>query len=171
MRSLLDRLVNPLHLLIAVACIWLIASSPWIGMYHTLPDAAGLADLAHVALGLAMLPLGLAYFAACAVAGRWRLYFPWAAGEFAVLSADVAGLARGQRPGSEGGGLFGTIEGLLLLALLATAATGTLWFFASGADAAVLWRAQHIVAARAFGGLLVLHVLAVSLHLLDLVRD
>lgn len=171
MRSLLDRLVNPLHLLIALACTWLLASSPWIGMYHDLADAPGLVDLAHVVSGLAMLPLGLVYFVACAAGGRWRLHFPWAAGEFAVLRADVAGLVRGQRPGSEGGGLFGTIEGLLLLALLATAATGALWFATRGADAAVLWRAHHIVAARAFGALLLLHVLAVSLHLLDLVRD
>lgn len=171
MRSLLDRLVNPLHLLIALACIWLLASSPWIGMYHALPDAPGFINLAHVVLGLAMLPLGLVYFTACAVGGRWRLYFPWAAGEFGELTGDVAGLARGQRPGSEAGGLFATIEGLLLLALLATAASGALWFVARGADAAVLWRAHHIIAARAFGVLLLVHVLAVSLHLIDLVRD
>jgi hypothetical protein len=171
MRSLLDRLINPLHFLIALACVWLLASSPWIGMVHALPDAPAFVDLAHVVVGLAMLPIGVVYFFACAAGGRWRLYFPWLAGQFAVLGADVAGLARGQRPGSEGGGLFATIEGLLLLALLATAVSGTLWFVTGGADSAVLWRAHHIVAARAFGVLLLAHVLAVSLHLLDLVRD
>lgn len=171
MRSLLDRLNNPLHLVIALACIWLLASSPWIGMYHALPEAPGFLDLAHVGLGLAMLPLALAYFAACTVGGRWRLYFPWAAGEVAALAADAACLARGRRPGSEGGGLFATIEGLLLVALLAAAISGTVWFLTRGSDLAVAWRSHHIVAARAFGALLLLHVIAVSLHLLDLVRD
>lgn len=171
MRSLLDRLVNPLHLLIAIACTWLLASSPWIGLYHALPEDPGLVDLAHVVLGLTLLPLGLVYFAACTAGGRWRLYFPWAAGQFGVLGADVAGVLKLQRPGSEGGGLFATIEGLLLIALLAAAASGTLWFATRGEDAAVLWRSHHIVAAHVFGGLLVAHVVAVSLHLLDLVRD
>jgi len=83
----------------------------------------------------------------------------------------VAGVFKGQRPGSEGGGLFATIEGLLLLALIAAALTGTLWLLGGGADAAVLWRGHHIVAARAFAVLMGLHVLAVALHLVDLVRD
>jgi hypothetical protein len=171
MRSLLDRLNNPLHLLIALACTWLLASSPWIGLYHALPDEPGWLNLSHVVLGLAMLPLGIVYLAACTVGGRWRLYFPWAAGQLGMVSADLAGVLRGERPGSEGGGLFATIEGLLLLALVATALSGTVWFLAGGADAAALWRGHHIIAARAFAVLVGLHVLAVSLHLVDLVRD
>jgi hypothetical protein len=137
MRSLLDRLVNPLHLLIALACAWLAASSPWIGLYHALPDDPGAIDLSHVVLGLAMLPLGIVYFLACTVGGRWRLYFPWVAGQFGGIGRDVAGLVRGQRPGSEGGGLFAAVEGLLLLALLATAFTGALWFLGRGTEAAI----------------------------------
>lgn len=171
MRSLLDRLVNPLHLLIALACTWLLASSPWIGMYQALPEEAGFFNLGHVALGLALLPLGLAYLVACTAGGRWRLYFPWVTGRFEDIARDVAGIFRGQRPGSEGGGLFAALEGLLLLALLATAVSGAFWFFNDGADAAVAWRGHHVVAARALAGLLVLHVIAVSLHLVDLVRD
>jgi len=171
MRSLLDRLNNPLHLLIALACTWLLASSPWIGMYHALPEEPGWLDLSHVALGLAMLPLGIVYLAACTVGGRWRLYFPWAAGQLGTVGTDVAGMFRGERPGSEGGGLFATIEGLLLLALIAAALSGTLWFVERGSDAAVLWRGHHIVAAHAFAVLMGLHVLAVSLHVVDLVRD
>lgn len=171
MRSLLDRLVNPLHLLIAVASTWLLASSPWVGLYDVLPDAPGAINLSHVVLGGAMLPLALVYLVACTAGGRWRLYFPWAAGQVATLGADVAGLARGQRPGSEGGGLFATIEGLLLLALIAAAGSGALWLAQSGGEAATLWRGHHLVAARAFAVLTVLHVLAVSLHLVDLVRD
>jgi hypothetical protein len=171
MRELLDRLANPAHLLVALASTWLIASSPWIGLYHRMPAEPGAINLSHVALGLSLLPLGIVYFAACTLGGRWRLYFPWIAGEWAGLGGDVAGIFRGQRPGSEGGGLFATIEGLLLLTLIATAMTGTLWLLTQGTEAAVLWRGHHIVAARCFTVLMLLHVVAVSLHLVDLVRD
>jgi hypothetical protein len=171
MRSLLDRLVNPLHLLIALAGTWLVASSPWIGLYQALPDEPGAINLSHVGLGLALLPLGIAYFAACTVGGRWRLYFPWVAGQFGDIARDLGGLFTGQRPGSEGGGLFAAIEGLLLLALLATALTGALWFLGRGTEAAIAWRDHHILAARGLIGLMVLHVVAVSLHFVDLMRD
>jgi len=171
MRSLLDRLVNPLHLLIALACAWLVASSPWIGMYQALPDEPGAIDLSHVVLGLAMLPLGIVYFAACTMGGRWRLYFPWVAGQFGDIVRDLRGVFTGQRPGSEGGGLFAAIEGLLLLALLATALTGALWFLGRGTEGAIAWRWHHIIAARGLIGLMVLHVVAVSLHFVDLIRD
>lgn len=171
MRSLLDRLNNPLHLLIALACTWLLASSAWIGMYRSMPEYPGWVDLSHVMLGLAVLPLGLVYGAACTAGGRWRLYFPWAAGQFSGMRADLSGLFRGERPGSEGGGLFATVEGLLLIALLASSITGALWFVSQHTEAAVSWRGHHIVAARCFGGLLLAHLLAVALHLLDLIRD
>jgi cytochrome b561 len=171
MRALLDRLTNPLHLVIALACAWLVLSSPWLGMYDRMPEAAGLVNGSHVVLGMALLPLTLVYFAACMLAGRWRLYFPWLGGELGAVGQDIVGIFRGQRPGSEGGGLFATIEGLLLLALLATAASGTVWFLSQGAEVAVLWRGHHIIAARSLAGLMLLHFVAVSLHLLDLVRD
>jgi hypothetical protein len=171
MRALLDRLSNPLHLLIALAATWLVASSPWIGMYRWLPDEPGFVNLSHVALGLALLPLGLAYAAACLQGGRWRSYFPWLAGDFAALGRDLAGLARGERPMSEGGGLFAAIEGLLLLALLAAAVTGAGWYAAQNTGAALAWRAAHLPVVWCFAGLLLGHVVAVSLHLVDLVRD
>src|SRR5512132_653309 len=141
MRSLLDRLNNPLHLLIALACTWLLVGSAWIGMYQALPEHPGWRDLSHVMLGLAVLPLGLVYGAACTVGGRWRLVFPWAAGQFGGVCADLRGIFRGERPGSEGGGLFATIEGLLLVALLAASITGTVWFVSQYTEAAVAWRA------------------------------
>ena len=121
MRALLDRLTNPLHLLIALASAWLIVSSPWIGMYQRMPDEPSAINLSHVVLGLSLLPLGIVYFAACTLGGRWRLYFPWIAGQWGDIGRDLAGIFRRQRPGSEGGGLFATIEGLQLLALLAAA--------------------------------------------------
>jgi hypothetical protein len=171
MRALLDRLTNPVHLLVALASTWLIVSSPWIGMYQRMPDETGAINLSHVALGLALLPLGVVYLVACTLGGRWRLYFPWMARQWGGLGRDLAGIVRGQRPGSEGGGLFATIEGLLLLVLLATAVTGTLWFSMQGTELAVLWLGHHIVAARCFAVLMLLHLVAVSLHFVDLVRD
>lgn len=171
MRALLDRLANPLHLLIALATLWLIATSAWLGMYRRVPDPAGFIDLSHVLLGFAALALGLVYALACTLGGRWRLYFPWLAGDGGAVLRDLAGLFRGQRPMSEGGGLFGAIEGLLLVALLAAGLTGALWFAQQGSEAALAWRSAHGVAAWSFAALLVAHTLSVALHLVDLIRN
>lgn len=171
MRALLDRLSNPLHLLIAMAASWLVLTSPCLGMYRWLPDEPGFFNLSHVLLGFALLPLGLLYAAACVQGGRWRNYFPWLAGELAAVGADLAGIFRGQRPLSEGPGLFALIEGLLLLALLAAGLTGAAWYVVQDTDLAVAWHDRHVLAARGFAALLALHVVAVSLHVVDLVRD
>lgn len=168
---MLDRIANALHLALALAVIWLLASSPWIGMVKWIPDEPGAATLTHVALGFAVLPLGIAYLLACLRGGKWRLYFPWIAGQGGAVVRDLAGLARGERPMSEGGGLFGAIEGLLLLAVLAAAATGAGWYAAQNTDAALAWRSVHIGCAWACGALLLAHVAAVSAHLIDLIRD
>jgi hypothetical protein len=165
MRALLDRLSNPLHLVIALVSTWLVVSSPWLAMYRWVLGEPGLLELSHVVLGLALVPLVVVYFAACTVSGRWRLYFPWIAGGFGATALDITGIFKGQRPGSEGGGLFATIEGLLLVALFATAITGAAWLL----DETVTQ--LHVFAARGLVALLLLHVVAVSLHLLDLVRD
>ena len=166
----LDRLANPLHQVIAIASAVLVLASPWLGMYQRMPEEPGIVNLTHVMVGLALLPLAALYFAGCVHGGRWRLYFPWLDGRFRTLRDDVTGMLRGERPASEGGGLFATIEGLLLLALLAAALTGALWFFTQGLESAIVWRGQHMLAARAFVVLLLLHVVAVALHLLDFVR-
>jgi len=171
MRALLDRLANALHGSIAVSAIALIASGPWLAMYHQVPEPAGTVNLAHVILGLLVVPLALAYALACMLGGRWRLYFPWLAGQLGGIGADLKALARAQRPGSEAGGLFATIEGLLLAALLATAGSGLAWWLLQGSDAAVAWRGVHALAARTLAALLIAHVVAVALHLVDLVRD
>jgi cytochrome b561 len=54
---------------------------------------------------------------------------------------------------------------------VAASASGAVWFLAQGGDSAVLWRSVHSIAARGFAVLMLLHVVAVSLHLLDLFRD
>ncbi len=171
MNAWLDRLNNLLHGLLALVGVGLLASSPWLALFDAIPPEAGWVDLAHVALGLASLPLVLLYVLACSHDGRWRLYFPWLAGDFGPLGRDLAGLARGERPMSEGGGLFAVIEGLLLLALFATALTGAAWFLLQGSDAVFAWWRYHHFAARSFSALLLLHIIAVALHLVDLIRS
>ncbi len=158
------------HLLLAIVGTWLIATSPWVALFMDVPASPGFINLSHVVLGFAMLPLGLLHLYANVHAGRWRQYYPWLAGNFTQIAADLKDLARLKRPGSEGGGLFAAIEGLLLLALVATAATGALWYVAQGGDGAIVWRGHHILAARVFVGLFIAHVVAVALHWLDFVR-
>ena len=170
MRALLDRFNGPLHGLAGLLAVWLLLSSPWVALYRSLPADAGFISLAHVALGLVALPVALVYLAACTLGGRWRLYFPWLAGAMAAVARDVAGLVRGRRPMSEGGGLLATLEGLLLIALLAAAISGAAWLAVQGGSAALAMRDVHIVCARTCAALALAHLAGVALHLVDLLR-
>jgi cytochrome b561 len=170
-RALLDRLNGPLHLLVALAAAWLLLSSPWIGMYDRMPEEPDWVTLAHVVVGFLALPLGLAYAAAVVQGGRWREYFPYLGGDMGAVGRDLSGIFRGRLPTVEGGGLLPMIEGLVLLALLVSALTGAAWFLVPGTETAVALREAHILAARGFGGLLLLHLAGVALHLLDFVRE
>lgn len=166
-----EQLDNRQHVAVALLSLWLIGTSPWIAMLRRVPTGAGWLDYAHVALGFLTLLLAVTYTWTCTRQGRWRLFFPWTPAHAGGVGRDLAGLLRGRIPAAEGGGLFGFIEGLLLLALCAAAASGAAWFAVQGSDAALAWRDVHLVAARVLIGLLVLHVVTVSLHLIDLVRD
>lgn len=165
------QLRDRLHFAVAVLALWLIVTSPWIGMLRRMPPDAGWLDWAHVAAGFATLALGGAYAWTCMRGGGWRLLFPWLPPQVRMVSTDLAGLVRGRIPASEGGGLFGLIEGLLLVALLVAGATGAAWYVAQGSEAALDWRACHQWAARSLIALLLLHFLTVSSHLLEFVRD
>ena len=171
MNGQLQRLSDRQHGAVALLSLWLVLTSPWIAMLRRIPAGAGWLDYAHVAFGLATLLLAVAYTWSCTRAGRWRLYFPLTRAQLGNVGRDLSGLLRGRVPGAEGGGLFGFVEGLLLIALLATAATGAAWFLTQGSAESLGWREAHILSARGFIGLLVLHVVTVSLHLLDFVRD
>lgn len=159
------------HLAVAALSLWLIVTSPWVSMLRRIPSGAGWLDYAHVVVGAVLLVLTLIHARTCTREGRWQLYFPYAPAQIGNVGRDLAGLLRGRIPASEGGGLFGLVEGLLLVALVATASTGAAWLFAQGSAEALAWRGHHILAARVFIGLLLLHVLAVATHLLDLLRD
>lgn len=165
-----DRHVRRLHTGTLAASLLLYAGSPWLAMLRRLPREAGVADYAHLLLGGAALLLGVAFLALAVRTGRWRLYFPWASGRLAALGGDLAGLLRGRLPSSEGGGLNSALQGLALLALLATAATGAGWFVAQGTEAALAWRAVHATCAHALGVLVVVHAITALAHVIELAR-
>jgi hypothetical protein len=171
MGGLVARLSARQHLFVALLSAWLILTSPWISMLRRMPAGAAWLDYAHVGLGLLALPISITYAVTCCRGGGWRLYFPLLAGQMGAVVRDLGGLARGRIPSAEGGGLFALIEGLLLLALLVTAATGAAWFALQGTTEALAWRQWHLYAARGLAGLVLLHVVTVSLHLVDLARE
>lgn len=171
MSSGAGRVGDRLHFAVAVLTLWLILTSPWLGMLRRIPDGAGWIDWSHVIVGFMTLPLAVAYTWCSVREGRWRLVFPWLPPQVRAVGSDLAGLFRGRIPASESGGLFGLIEGLLLLALLVAAATGAAWYFGQGSDAALEWRSYHQFAARTLIVLLLLHVAAVGTHLLEFLRD
>jgi cytochrome b561 len=168
MGALLERLRDRQHLLVALLSAWLILTSPWISMLRRIPGNAGFLDYSHVIVGFVALLLAVTYAVTCSLGGRWQLYFPFLSGQMGAVGRDLSGLPRGRIPTAEGGGLFALIEGLLLLALLASAVTGAAWFLAQGGTEALTWRQWHLYAARGLAGLILLHVVTVSLHLLDL---
>ncbi len=171
LRRLLDRSADGQHLLVLLTALWLVLTSPWIALRSGIPESAGFLDWAHIALGLALVPLSLAYFATNTMGGRWREYFPWLAGDFTGVRKDLAGIPKARLPQPGGGGLFSVIEGIALILLLATALTGALWFLFEGSRAALAWRDWHVVAADGFVVVLAVHVVAASLHLLEFLFD
>ena len=171
MSERLERLGNLQHAAVALLALWLVATSPWLAMLRRIPAGAGWLDYAHVGLGCTALLLCVTYGWTCTREGKWRLYFPVTAARLGSVASDLGGLLRGRLPAAESGGLFGLIEGLLLLALAVTGLTGAAWLATQGSNEALAWRECHVYAARGFIVLLVLHVATVSLHLLDFVRD
>ena len=168
---LLRRLAAQQHLALVLLCAWLILASPWVHMFRRIPSNAGFMTWSHVVLGLVALVLAITFTISCTRRGRWRMYFPWLAGDLAQAGRDLRGLFRREVPTSEGGGLFAMIEGLLLLALLAAALTGAGWLLVQGSAEAVTLRHYHLVASRCMIAFLVLHIVSVSLHLLDFIRE
>ena len=160
-----------LHPLLAVLAVWLVATSPWVAMLRRFPSDAGFFDYAHVVAGALVLVGSLLYGVTVTQAGRWKWFFPWAAGETGAMARDLTGLLQGKVPAADGPGLYGAIKGLLLLALLATALTGAAWFVTQGTHAALVCREWHTAAVRVLIILLLVHVAAVASHLIELLRD
>jgi hypothetical protein len=166
-----ETFTNRVHVGVVITVAWLVLTGRWIGMLRRIPHDAGFFNYAHVVVGFVALLLGAVYAYACVRVGRWRLYFPWAAGRLGECGRDFAGLLRGRIPSADGGGLFATIEGLALVALLFTGLTGAAWFLAQGTSAALWWRGHHVHAAEALVALVIAHVVAVALHFVDFVRE
>lgn len=159
------------HLLLALLVVWLVMTSPWVHMLRQVPRNAGWLDYAHIGLGVLAAVLAVTYFVACCRRGGWRAYFPWLSGRMGPTLRELRGLFRGELPTAEGGGVFALVEGLLLLATLLAGLTGVAWLVLAGTSEAVAWRGYHILSAQVMIALLVLHVVTVSLHLLDFIRD
>ncbi len=134
-----------LHVVVALFVVWLLATSPWVSMLRRVPADASFFDHAHITVGWLTLLCGSIYAATVAGGGRLKQYLP-----------------------GRTAGIGGAIEGLLLLTLLATGATGALWFLTQGSADAITWRGLHIYSARALIGVGVAHVVAVATHLIDL---
>jgi hypothetical protein len=143
-----ESTIDRLHTALAVLALWLVATSPWVSMLRRIPSGAGFLDYAHVALGWLALVIGLVYAVVLLRGRRWKQYVP-----------------------GKAAGITGVIEGLALVALIATGATGAIWFLVQGTSDAMAWRGWHILSARVLIGVGIAHVLAVASHLLDLLRD
>jgi cytochrome b561 len=160
-----------LHPLLAVLAVWLIATSPWVSMFRRFPADPGFFDYAHIVAGALALLTAIAYAVNVSQGGRWKWFFPWAAGETGAMARDLTGAVQGRVPPADGPGLYGAIKGWLLLALLATALTGAAWFVAQGSSAAIMFRDWHTAAVRVLVIVLLVHVAAVASHLIELLRD
>jgi cytochrome b561 len=170
-KRLLDQTSRVQHWLAATLSVWLIATSPWISMRRIVPENPTFWDWTHIVVGLALVVIGIAYLATNFIDGRWREQFPWAAGNLSGVHSDLKAIGKLKVPSAGGAGLFSLIQGLLLVMLLATALTGFGWLVADGSRAALAWREWHMLVANVFAWLLVLHVAASALHLLDFLRD
>jgi hypothetical protein len=165
------RLADRQHLVLALLAGWLILTSPWVHLYRRIPRDAGILAYSHIILGLAAFAIACTFTISCARHGGWRRYFPWLGGDLAQVGRELRGLRHGELPTAEGGGLFALIEGALLLATLAAGVTGAAWLMLEGTAAAADWRDYHILCARFMIGFVVLHVVTVTLHLLDFLRE
>jgi hypothetical protein len=165
-----DRAVRWLHTASIAAVLVLYAGSPWLAMLRRVPRDASLFDHAHLYAGGFALVVASAFLLLGLGSGRWREYFPWASGHLAEVGRDAAGLFRGRWPPGEGAGLYSALKGLVLLAMLAVAATGAGWFLSQGTDAALAWRSAHASLAHALGVLITLHAVAALAHVIELAR-
>lgn len=159
------------HVVLALLTAWLFLTSPWVHLYRRIPRNAGLLDYSHIVLGVVATVLALSFTLYCLRRAGWREYFPWLSGELGLVGRELKGLVRGELPTADGGGLFALIEGLLLLAMLATGLSGVGWLLVQNAPEAVACRSYHIFAARFTLVLLVLHIISVSLHLRDFMGE
>ena len=171
MAGLVDRVRASQHLIVTLLAAWLILTSPWVAMLRRMPREPGVFDYAHVYVGLTALLFAVTYCLDCSRKGGWRLCFPWLSGQSHVVWSDLRGLFRGRIPAAESGGLFGALAGLTLLAFLAAGLTGAAWLWTQGTPEALDWRGHHFLAVRALTVLIMLHAVAVALHVLDFVRD
>ena len=79
-----EAIGNRLHIAVALLVLWLVTTSPWVSMLRRVPASAGFFDYAHGLLGVVALIVGIFYGLVITRGGRWKLYFPLAAGSGAA---------------------------------------------------------------------------------------
>lgn len=84
----------------------------------------------HIISGIALIGLGFIMSAWMLSQRGLRYYFAWTYFDFRALRADFLTLSRLQLPEAQAGGLAASIQGLGVLALLAVALSGGVWFMA-----------------------------------------
>lgn len=167
----LDKICKKLHLGLIFFTMFLVISSPWLFMARKLMPSSSWVNVSHVYLGLVTAILSVLFLLLHSINGRWRQFFCWLDGDISQLKADLFGLFKGRLPVAGGKGLFTTIEGLGLLALVTTGITGSLWFFYQGTADAMFWRQVHINCAYAFIGYLCVHILCAISHIWTFIKN
>lgn len=82
----------------------------------------------HIATGLLLVPIGMAFVVLEIVRHDVRYFFPYLFGEFSQLKADIDDLKSRRLPEAKPGSLAAIVQGLGLGALGLTLAAGLIWF-------------------------------------------
>lgn len=118
-----------LHILIAVLILAQIINSNFTRREALGGDSLETAiTWMHIISGLGLIVLGCALLTWMLSQRGFSWYFAWIMADFRGIRQDLVTLAKWQLPEASPGGIAATIQGLGLVALLAVAVSGGLWF-------------------------------------------
>ncbi|MGX9275684.1 cytochrome b/b6 domain-containing protein [Pantoea ananatis] len=118
-----------LHILVAVLIL-----SQIINSNFTAREALGehsletLITWLHILSGLLLIAAGVIMLIWMLVQRGFRWYFAWLTLDFRGIRNDVVQLTGLKLPQAQGGGIAATVQGLGVIALIAVACSGGLWF-------------------------------------------
>ncbi len=118
-----------LHIIVAVLVLLQIINANFIES-EALGDQnlTGYITAFHVISGLALIILGIVMLFWMLTQRGFRYYFAWLTLDFRGITQDLKTLTLPRLPDAHAGGIAATIQGLGVLALLAVALCGGLWF-------------------------------------------
>ncbi|QHX00037.1 cytochrome b/b6 domain-containing protein [Klebsiella variicola] len=137
-----------LHIIVATLILLQIISSN-LTESEALRDVSltGVVTWFHVISGLALIVLGVVMLVWMLKQRGFRYYFAWLSLDFRGLVEDIKMLMTFRLPEAHAGGIAAMIQGLGVLALLAVALCGGLWFvldIAPGASSALAEAVLHL---------------------------